>query len=102
MKSEKADESTSYIVQLVTASGKPIREPFDKGQTANICTWLSFFTATNAFGLTKIPSVALNEPIRLAKTSDGSVKVNKNGRLVKKADEEISKNLKLIKDNLKC
>jgi hypothetical protein len=101
MEFKNVEESKSYVTERFNKNGKRSRKPIDKGQIVDLnTTLLPFFTATNAMGLTKIPTEALNTPQYLVKNLDGTVKFSKSGEPVLKVNEEIIKNLKMIKDNL--
>jgi hypothetical protein len=96
MEPEIADKSVSYIIQRVTASGKPGRKPVGNTHIITLqTTLLPFFTATNAIGLTRIPQEALEKPIELATNPDGSPKFSRGGRLVTLMNKDISKHIKL-------
>jgi len=61
--------------------------------------WLPFFLATNTEGKTDIPSDALGAPLRLAKSSDGSVKFSKTGRPIFKVVADINNQVRIIREN---
>lgn len=65
-------------------------------------TILPYFTATNALGVTDIPSEALGAPLRLSLASDGSVKFSKAGRPVMRTAKEISDEVRIMRERFEA
>jgi len=62
--------------------------------------WVPFFTATNVEGTTTLPDDVLGAPIRLAKTKDGEVRFDNNGRPRTRVAPELNAQVTLVKENL--
>jgi hypothetical protein len=62
--------------------------------------WVPFFTATNVEGTTTLPDDVLGAPIRLAKTKDGEVRFDANGRPRMRVASELNAQVTLVKENL--
>ena len=62
-------------------------------------TWVPYFTATNAVGITALPSAALGAPLRLRLGKDGSVQFSKAGRPALSVASELRNEVKLVQDN---
>jgi hypothetical protein len=62
--------------------------------------WVPFFTATSVEGTTALPDDVLGAPIRLAKTKDGEVRFDNNGRPRMRIAPELNAQVTLVKENL--
>src|SRR3989304_3987779 len=62
--------------------------------------WVPFFMATNATGTTSISPEALGYPTRLAKDSDGQIRISKStNQPIVKVVKELSDSVRLIREN---
>jgi hypothetical protein len=61
--------------------------------------WVPFFTATNVMGETFLPVDVLGAPIRLAKTKDGEVRFDNNGRPRMSVHQELNAQVTLVREN---
>jgi hypothetical protein len=61
--------------------------------------WVPFFTATNVMGETFLPDDVLGAPIRLAKTKDGEVRFDNNGRPRMSVHQELNAQVTLVREN---
>jgi hypothetical protein len=61
--------------------------------------WVPFFTATNVTKQTQIDDDVLGAPIRLAKTRDGEVRFDANGRPRMRVAPELNAQITLVKEN---
>jgi hypothetical protein len=88
----------SYIASLC----KPITNKSSSRKVWSIdleTVWLPFFKSTNAMGNTSIPHEALGCPLRLAYNKDQSVKFSASGTPVMQVSKDISKAVKMVRDN---
>lgn len=91
-------ESPSYIVGL--------HKPTTKAQTGRKVwgvdlenVWIPHMLATNANGITAIPSEALGAPIRLGLDKAGQVRFSSSGKPVFRVAKEISSEVSIVRDN---
>jgi hypothetical protein len=61
-------------------------------------TWVPFYTATNAKGLTSIPSDVLGAPERLARDKDGAIRFSKSGRPMMRVHPMLAEQVKIARD----
>jgi hypothetical protein len=61
--------------------------------------WVPFFTATNVDGKTFLDDDILGAPIRLAKTKDGEVRFDQNGRPRMRVAPELNAQVTLVREN---
>jgi hypothetical protein len=61
--------------------------------------WVPYFTGTNVEGKTELPDDVLGAPIRLAKTRDGEVRFDNNGRPRMRVAPELNAQVTLVREN---
>jgi hypothetical protein len=61
-------------------------------------TWVPFFMATNAKGLSAIEPDVLGAPERLARDKDGSIKFSKSGRPMTRVHPVLAEQVKIARD----
>ena len=64
--------------------------------------WVPFFTATNASGETHISNETLGYPVRLAKDSDGAIKLGKTGTPMLRTVKELGDQVRLVRENFQA
>ena len=61
-----------------------------------------YFIATNAQGLTEIPSDVLGAPIRLSETKDGEIRFSTSGRPMTKAHPDLTDKVRIMRENFQA
>ena len=64
--------------------------------------WVPFWTATNASGETHISAETLGYPVRLAKDSDGKIKLGKTGTPMLRTVKELGDQVRLVRENFQA
>ena len=64
--------------------------------------WVPFFTATNANGETHLAAETLGYPVRLAKDSDGAIKLGKTGTPMLRTVKELGDQVRLVRENFQA
>jgi len=63
--------------------------------------WLPFFRATNTLKISNIPPEALDRPFEYVLDQDRCITYTRNGHpIIKKVNEDICDNIKIVSDNL--
>jgi hypothetical protein len=90
------------IARIITALLAPSKGTRNSRRAWGIdveTVWIPFFTATNVKGATHLDDDLLGAPIRLAKTKDGEVRFDQNGRPRMRVAPELNAQITLVKEN---